>query len=1048
MMWTEKTKNASLFDALFAVLLSVAIWAVLLHGIYQSSQKEIQADLHEIISKQEMAWLSVQKMFHQGAEVRFQMAVNNPEVLSILERAQDPTQTQQARLDLYRALYPYYQKRLNEHDGHFHLHFHTPDNRSFLRFHQPEMFGDDLSAARPSIVEVNRTLTPVYAFETGKVISGLRHIFPIIYHGKHLGSVEFGQRFEALRQEIAAFNPQDEYNIVYKRDLIEGKYFKQFSYLYAPSPFSSHWLQEDPYSVLKHAAAPLSPTVQAIAALAKQDPNFDQQLADGQSFAKTFTLNGKTYTLCLTPVHDIHQQNIAYLFSVGESDQIQRKEQRFLTESIVLSVIMLLIGIGIWRLLVSQRQQKEHRSYLQRINNTLSEGLYVTDRNGCITMVNTAAQNTLGYTDTEMLGQNAHDLFHSSEDPQDCSQHCPIETATLSGNAYHGELVFITKEQQPIWVSVSGQPLYIGNVNKGMVVSFNDISAQKAQDEALRIAATAFETQEGIMITDPKGNVLQVNQAFTRLTGYEAEDVIGKTPKILNSGMQDHAFYEQMWQTLLRHHYWQGEIWNKRKNGDVYLEWLTITGVVNHKGVLTHFVASFSDATERHKAQEEIQKLAFYDPLTKLPNRRLFLDRLEHALIYSQRTRQCGALFFIDLDNFKTLNDTRGHLIGDLLLKEVSKRLLDNVRMVDTVSRIGGDEFVILLENLGENTDKAVHYAENIALNILQAFRQPFILNGESHHSSPSIGIEIIRCEHNSPDELLTHADLAMYQAKKQGRNNVRFFDPQMQTNVEKLVSLQSDLREALEQNQFELYYQPQVNQYAEIIYAEALIRWKHPQKGYISPADFIPVAEESGQIIAIGDWVLQTACETLVKWQQEPVFALLKLAVNVSAKQFAEKDFVEKVTRVLEETGADPNQLKLELTESVTVKDLETTIRTMNALRDIGVRFSIDDFGTGHSSLSYLKRLPLSQLKIDQSFIRDLTVDSDDAIIVKTIIAMSNTLKLEVIAEGVETIEQKEFLKENHCTVYQGYLFSPPLPLEKFENLVRTTLEIHFLDA
>lgn len=1048
MMHHKMPKHSGFFDALFAFIISLAIWALLLQNLYHSSQKEIQADLHEVIAKQEMAWLSVQKIFHQGAEVRFQMAINRPEILNLLVQAQDPAQTQQARLALYRALYPYYQDRLNEHHGHFHLHFHTPDNRSFLRFHQPELFGDDLSRARPSIVETNRTLEPVYAFETGKVVSGLRHIFPIIYQGQHLGSVEFGQRFEALREEIAKFNPSYEYNIIYKRNLIEDKYFKQFAYLYAASPFSDNWLTEDPYGMLQHAAEPLSQTLSRAAQLVRQDSELETQLAAGRSFAKILTVNGTAYTLSFTPVHDIRGQNIAYLFSLSPSNQILSKQQRFWTESFALTLIMFFIGLGLWRLLVSQRQQKAHRSYLQRINDTLSEGLYVTDRKGQITMVNAAAQSILGYSQAELLGQNAHALLDVKGDTATETATCPIQIATQQGEAFRGELMLTTKDGRRIWVSASGQPLYLGNENRGMVVSFNDISAQKAQDEALRIAATAFETQEGIMITDPRGQILRVNRAFTRLTGYDAEDVIGQTPKLLNSGAQDTSFYEQMWQRLLRDHFWQGEIWNKRKDGQVYLEWLTITGVVNDNNELTHFVASFSDATERHQAQEEIQNLAFYDPLTKLPNRRLFLDRLEHALIYSQRTRQCGALFFIDLDNFKTLNDTRGHLIGDLMLQEVSQRLLSKVRLVDTVSRIGGDEFVILMENLGQDTQKALHHAETIALNILEAFQAPFILNDESHHSSPSIGVEIIRCEHNSPDEVLTHADLAMYQAKKSGRNGVRFFDPEMQTSVEKLVSLQSDLREAIDQQQFELFYQPQVNQYAEIIYAEALIRWKHPIKGYVSPGEFIPVAEDSGLIIPIGDWVIRSACQTLVKWREDKALSGIKLAVNVSARQFAETDFVAKVTAILQETGADPNHLKLELTESVTVKDLESTIQTMNALRDIGVRFSIDDFGTGHSSLSYLRRLPLSQLKIDQSFIRDLTVDSDDAIIVKTIIAMSNTLKLEVIAEGVETMEQKEFLKANQCHVYQGYLFSPPVPLDKFENLVKTTQEIHFLDV
>lgn len=1043
----NQSKRTSLYkDGLISLAITFIIWFTLFSGMHNEHTKEIQRNLKQVTEQQDLVWRSVQKIFKQGVDVHFFSTIYQPDVIVLLQQAQNPELRQQARIELYRLLYPYYQKRLRQNDGHFHLHFHTPDNHSFLRFHQPEKFGDDLSKARPSVVKTNQTLKPVHAFETGKIISGMRHIYPIVYEGKHLGSVEFGQKFESLRQEINQFNPALEYTIIYQRTPLERKTFKEMAYLYGPSLFSDQWLEEDPYRVLPQSPLPHSPEMQAVANQARQDDTLNASLEQGGSFARVYSSNGQYYSLCFTPIHGIQNQNMAYLVSLSKDDQIAAVNRRFETFAVVLTLFMLLGWLIIWRLMHSHRRQREQHSYLQSITHTINEGLIVLDAQCRITMLNAAAEKLLGYPEEALLGKVLFEHFVNQDENQQPPETL-IKNATFQGLSYQGELDIYNKDQQPFTASVSSQPLYIDGKLKGAVISFYDITAEKQQQEALRIAATAFETQEGIMITDPNGTILRVNKAFTVLTGYASEDVVGQTPSLLNSGRQDQAFYQKMWNSLVKDHFWQGEIWNKRKDGQVYLEWLTITAVVDDRGNITQFVANFSDVTERHQAREEIQKLAFYDPLTKLPNRRLLIDRLEHAILYTQRTHQCGALFFIDLDNFKTLNDTKGHLVGDLLLKEVAKRLILAVRDVDTVSRIGGDEFVILLENLGDNPSIAAQHAEHLALKILELFNQPFILENEQFHTSPSIGVEVIHCQHTNSDELLTHADLAMYQAKKHGRNTIRFFDPQMQINVERIASLQNDLREALEREQFELYYQPQVNQHAEVVYAEALIRWNHPERGFVSPAEFIPISEESGQIIYIGDWVLKKACETLVRWQQDPLLHHIKLAVNVSAKQFAHRDFVSNVKNALQTSGARPDFLKLELTESVVVKEVEKTIETMNALRDIGVRFSMDDFGTGHSSLSYLKRLPLSQLKIDQSFIRDLTVDSDDATIVKTIIAMSNTLKLEVIAEGVETIEQREFLKENQCYIYQGYLFSRPLPIDGFENLVKTAQDINLID-
>ncbi|HUX63695.1 EAL domain-containing protein [Sulfuricella sp.] len=572
---------------------------------------------------------------------------------------------------------------------------------------------------------------------------------------------------------------------------------------------------------------------------------------------------------------------------------------------------------------------------------------------------------------------------------------------------------------------------------KGLVVIGRDITERNRAEQELRIAATTFETQESIVVADRDTRILRVNRAFTRLTGYSAEEVIGRTPAMLKSGRQEAEFYRSLWETLTRDKYWQGELWNRRKDGVVFPAWLAITAVTDADGQVTHYVAVSSDLTLRKEADEKIHQLAFYDPLTQLPNRNLLRYRLQLALGYSTRHKSHGAILFIDLDNFKILNNTKGHNIGDLLLIEVAKRLQDCVRSGDTVARLGGDEFVVMIEELSEDAQQAAAQAQDIGEMVLASINQPFNLQGFEHHSSSSIGIRLFRGDEISMDDLLKHADTAMYQAKHAGRDTIRFFDAPMQAVLEIRAALEADLRQALPHQQLRLYYQIQVNEPGVVVGAEALLRWQHPERGLVSPMEFIPLAEETGLIVPIGKWVLQMACAQLKVWQADPLTCQLQIAVNVSARQFRHPDFVDQVLEMLEKTGVDPLKLKLELTESLMLDNITDSIDKMQALRIAGVRFSLDDFGTGQSSLTYLKRLPLDQIKIDQSFVRDIVTDPNDAAIVRTIIGMAKNLGLGIIAEGVETEQQRDFLKHNGCHAYQGYLFGKPVPIEEFQNLV-----------
>ena len=583
------------------------------------------------------------------------------------------------------------------------------------------------------------------------------------------------------------------------------------------------------------------------------------------------------------------------------------------------------------------------------------------------------------------------------------------------------------------------QPRRIDGRIAGRVWCFRDITERHRVETELRLAAAAFQSHESMVITDASGVILRVNRAFTECTGYSVEECVGNTPRMFKSGRHDDAFYREMWQHLLAEGKWQGEVWDRRKNGEIYPKWLIISAVTGENGETTHFIATHLDISERKKSEQRIKYLAYFDQLTGLLNRTLLADRIQQALIGSVRDRKQGAVMLLDLDNFKALNDTQGHDIGDRFLIEVSRRLKNCVRASDSVARLGGDEFVILLEGLGDSPP-AARQVEQVAMKILAAIEKPFnfrlqsngLEQNHSYHGAVSIGITLFRGDAIGVDELLKRADLAMYQAKSSGRNTLCFFNPEMQAEVSRKALIEARMRDAIKAEQFSLHYQPQVGSDGGVSGVEALIRWQDPERGMIRPDEFIPIAEGCGLIDQLGNWVLEAACRQLALWSASRQTAHLTIAVNVSASQFRCPDFVDQVKMAIGKFGIDPTRLKLELTESMLLTDIEDIIAKMRALKDCGVGFSLDDFGTGYSSLSYLKRLPLDQLKIDRSFVRDVLVDPNDASIARTIVALARALGLDVIAEGVETDGQRDFLLTEGCLAYQGYLFSPPLPIEK----------------
>ena len=602
------------------------------------------------------------------------------------------------------------------------------------------------------------------------------------------------------------------------------------------------------------------------------------------------------------------------------------------------------------------------------------------------------------------------------------------------------ELDLVADDDTRVPVSLSSSfPLLkeIEDMTCLLATDLTEINAYKRNEQELRIAAIAFNSYAGIVVTDSNNMIVRVNDAYTKTTGYAFDEIKGTELELLSSARKDDDFYTCMLESINKNGSWEGEVWSKRKNGEAFLSLYTINTVKDKNGVILNYVGTINDITLSNATKEKIKNLAYYDQLTLLPNRRLLMDRLTLAKASSKRNNNEGAILFLDLDYFKKINDTLGHDMGDLLLQEVAKRLSTCVREDDTVARLGGDEFVVMLEGLGPQPVAAAAQAEVVARKIIVELGRPYQLDTHEYHITPSIGVTLFNQHPSGIARLLGEADIAMYQAKKEGRNTLRFFSQNMQDAINIRAALENDLRKALDEGQFQLYYQIQVDNQNHPSGVEALIRWIHPERGFLLPSQFIQLAEEVNLVETIGEWVLETACAQLKLWQDNALTRELVLSVNVSTKQFRNTNFTSQVKDIANRHAINPKRLMLEVTESVLLEDVDAAIDCITVLKEIGIQFALDDFGTGYSSLQYLNKLPLCQLKIDQSFVSNIMTGRNITII-NTIIDMSKNLGISVIAEGVETNEQRQILQNSGCLHYQGYLFGNPIPVDQFEELLR----------
>lgn len=717
-------------------------------------------------------------------------------------------------------------------------------------------------------------------------------------------------------------------------------------------------------------------------------------------------------------------------------------------EAVELVIIYIIfVTCSILALKTSMSRRTAHDRLLQfqsSILKSAGEGIFGLNLTGNVTFMNGAAERLTGWTLNAICENRHHSSFYTF-----CGlvSACPQEQCSILQTLQDGqprtvaEDTFLHRNGTRFAVEYNVAPLFENQRLTGAVVSFIDITERKKQEEQrqdsekrMGLLAKVFQhSGEGIVITDADNRIIAVNSAFTRLTGYRQEDALGQNPKLLKSGNEPKEFYVSMWATLLKDNFWQGEIWDRRKDGILYPKWLAISVVRNDAGEITNYIAGFTDITERIQAAQKFEHLTYHDPLTNLPNRFSLMERLTQALELAKRSTSHLAIIFINLDRFKNINDSLGHNIGDTLLFNVALRLLESMRNADIVARFGGDEFVVVLPQVKSGMD-TVHIVSKIQKALTQTYR----LEGHDLHITSSIGISVFPHDGETTEDLMKNADLAMYYAKSKGRNNYQFFKQEMNTTAQERFLLESDLRGAIKREEFLLHYQPQIDMVTGcVVGVEALIRWQHPQRGIVPPDMFIPVAEETGLILPIGDLVLNIACRQLKSWLSEGL-PPLRMAVNLSAQQFKQNDLPDLVSEIIKETGINPLLLELEITESAAMDNPEETIIHLRRFREMGIELAIDDFGTGYSSLSYLKLFPVNRLKIDRSFVKNIDTDSDDAAIAAATIALAHKLGKEVIAEGVETESQLSFLRGQKCDIVQGFFFSRPLPAAEATGFLR----------
>jgi diguanylate cyclase (GGDEF)-like protein/PAS domain S-box-containing protein len=990
--------------------------------------REIDHHLQRLDATRQTAVVSALNSYQRIIEVFYEERFNLAPTTKLLIKAASSTETEQAQLrkHLYRRFISSYHNLQRK--GILSLQFILPDGVSFLRFDHPDLYGDQILSQRPMLNSVLQGFPQGGMLEYDPVYPSYHFAFPIMKEDMVVGIVDFGVSFEAIRNTLHELAGLDNthYRFMLRRNRFESLSLPSTKVQFRPSVIDSNFLVAPPTDSHDQTA-----TLNSIESYLLTHATLKQALEREESYSTEICLRiDDCHAISLQAVHDNNQELSGYILSYTAMERFRYLRSYHLTAFLLGAVLISLALYAFHRwLLIIQR--------LRTISDHMAEGMYVTDINDKLLYVNPTACKILKYSKSQLLGKNVHKHLHCAVQCDDIqpSHTCEIRNHYLRGEHYKSDDEhFKCQDGTKIRVSIVCSPVWTNGNISGSVVLFRDITQEYEIKRRQQRSDVAFSTlAEGVMITDAKGNIEAVNRAFSEITGYREQEVLGRNPSILKSGQHNKGFYQAMWDKLILEGRWQGEIWNRRKSGEIYPEFLRITRVMGEDGNVAEYVATFSDATEKRQHEMQLQKLAYTDPLTNLHNRAAFIEMFGHALAKAKRRYNRCALLYLDLDRFKTINDTLGHDIGDKVLIESAERLNQAVRNEDEVARLGGDEFIVLLEDIRQDDAPA-----RVARKIISLLGQP--INVEPHvlHVTASVGIAVYPHDGQDSTTLLKNADTAMYMAKREGRNGFYYFTQAMAQKEENRFKLEIDLHTALLNDEFLLRYQPRVNLHSgETTGFEASLYWQHPQRGLLSASEFLGIAHDTGVMRDITHWIINEACAQMLAWLDaglEPG----RMAINIDNHTFNSNDVYDQICRTVGLTGVSPHRIELVITENgLLAKSLEDPF--WGQLVDLGFNLSINDFGTGVTSLYRLKHSPVNCLKIAQSYIRELEHDEDDRSIIRTVITMGKSLGLKILAEGVENHRQLHFLSELGCDEGQGYLFSEPQPAIAITQLLST---------
>jgi diguanylate cyclase (GGDEF)-like protein/PAS domain S-box-containing protein len=907
------------------------------------------------------------------------------------------------------------------------LQFVLPNGHSLLRFSKPDLPEQDLLATRPMLRQVLAGYPQSSQFENDPLCPCYFFAFPITSGGRIIGAVDFGVPFEAIRNAMhQSLGSNAHFELLLNRVAFAESRPLHGQTSATPDNFGIH----PDYLIINGEDSNLTDTtLTQVKHQLRTNPQIQSAITRGTDLSREICLSGKTcYAVNLNVVPDSQMRKRGYILSISPLTATRQLRRTYWTTFLLGSslIILALYTFHHW-LQTNQR--------LRTVSDHMAEGMYVLDTSGKILYINPAACQTLDYSKQQLNGQAAHKLFHCHADgkPLSLSEYTLLQH-TMRGEQYQSDDEhFRCRDGRVIRVSVLSSPLWTASGLSGSVVLFRDITQEYEVQKRQQRSEVALSTlAEGVMVTRPDGCIETVNPAFCEITGYNETEVLGKKPNILKSGRHDKTFYSSMWKQLIIEGHWEGEVWNRRKNGQIYPEFLRIASVTDEQGNVTDYVATFTDTTEKRHQEQQLHKLAYTDPLTQLHNRVAFLEMFEHTLAHAERQNSRCALLYLDLDRFKKINDTLGHQFGDQLLVEIANRLDQAVRTDDVVARLGGDEFIVLLEDIRQDNAPA-----RVARKIVSLLGQPISLDPHVLHVTTSIGIAVYPEDGRDANTLLKNADSAMYMAKREGRNGYHYFTEAMAKREHNRFKLEIDLHSALLNEEFLLRYQPKIDLSNDrIIGVEALLYWQHPQRGLLNAGEFLSVAHDAGVMRDITNWVINASCDQMLSWLDQGLDPG-RLAINIDTLTFNSSDAYDQIFRTVELTGVNPNHVDLEISENgILERPFDDPL--WRQLVDLGFTLSIDDFGTGVSSLYRLKHLPVTTLKIDLSFIRDIETDEDDRSIIRTVIRMGQSLGLRVLAEGVENARQRDFVKNIGCNEAQGYFYSKPIDAAQITAILK----------